>query len=112
MLIRDHQRRQEFCIDMRFHLFEFEDQSWFPDVIRTGGSDYLRYLLAATEVYKPCIELLDQLLKQTGETKIVDLCSGGGGYAEQLYQELDKISPHPISFTLTDKFPNIQAYQH
>src|SRR6185295_6686295 len=96
---------------MRFHLFEFEDQSWFPDVIRTGGTDYLRYLLVATEVYKPCIVLLDQTMKQTGETRIVDLCSGGGGYMEQAYNELKKIAIN-ISVTLTDKFPNIEAYEY
>jgi len=70
---------------MRFHLFEFEDLSWFPNVIRTGGTDYLRYLLTVTEVYKPCIVLVNEALKQTGETKIIDLCSGGGGYIEQVY---------------------------
>ena len=51
---------------MRLHLFELEDQPWFPDVIRNGGTDYLRYLLIATEVYKPCIILLNETLKQTG----------------------------------------------
>jgi hypothetical protein len=97
---------------MRFPLFEFEDQSWFPNVIRTGGTDYLRYLLIATGVYKPCIKLLNEALKQTSETKIVDLCSGGGGYIEQVYDQLKKIRSGNISFTLTDKFPNIEAYQH
>ncbi|HEV8508654.1 MAG TPA: hypothetical protein VGQ53_24840, partial [Chitinophagaceae bacterium] len=96
---------------MRFHLFELEDQSWFPDVIRTGGTDYLRYLLVATEVYKPSIRLLNELLNQTTETKIVDLCSGGGGYIEQVYNELKPITKNSTSFTLTDKFPNIDAYQ-
>src|SRR4030095_2183300 len=93
---------------MRLHLFEFEDQSWFPNVIRTGGTDYLRYLLIATEVYKPCIGLLNEALVQTGETKIIDLCSGGGGYIEQVYYEF---KPAEISFTLTDKFPNIESYE-
>lgn len=97
---------------MRFHLFEFEDQSWFPDVIRTGGTDYLRYLLIATQVYSPCIVLLSEAMKQTGETKIVDLCSGGGGYIEQVCDEIKKTGAANISFTLTDKFPNIEAYKH
>ena len=97
---------------MRFHLFELEDQSWFPNVIRTGGTDYLRYLLVATEVYQPCVTLLSEILNETSETKIVDLCSGGGGYMEQVYIQLKKIRSDHISFTLTDKFPNIEAYQH
>lgn len=97
---------------MRLHLFEFEDQSWFPNVIRVGGTDYLRYLLITTEVYKPCIKLLNEVLSQTGETKIVDLCSGGGGYIEEVRCELKNISTEKIAFTLTDKFPNIEAYKH
>src|SRR5215831_8747904 len=97
---------------MRLHLFEFEDLPWFPNVIRVGGTDYLRYLLIVTEVYKPCIKLLNDVLKEIGETKIVDLCSGGGGYIEQVCRELEMISPEKIAITLTDKFPNIDAYKH
>jgi hypothetical protein len=96
---------------MRLHLFEFEDLTWFPDVIRAGGTDYLRYILIATEVYKPCIKLLNEALKKTGETKIIDLCSGGGGYIEQVCNGLEEISSENISFTLTDKFPNIETYK-
>src|SRR4051794_4964770 len=97
---------------MRFHLFEFEDLGWFPNVIRMGGTDYLRYILIATEVYKPCIKLLNVILKKTGETQIVDLCSGGGGYMEQVCMGLEEILSKKISFVLTDKFPNIETYKH
>lgn len=95
---------------MRVHLFEFEDLSWFPDVIRTGGTDFLRYFLITSELYKPIIPLINQTLKKINETKIIDLCSGGGGYIEQVYDEINKISEHKISIILTDKFPNINAY--
>ena len=96
---------------MRVQLFEFEDLSWFPDVIRTGGTDFLRYFLISSELYKPIIPLINQALKDTNETKMIDLCSGGGGYIEQVYDELNKISGRKISITLTDKFPNIKAYE-
>lgn len=95
---------------MRVHLFEFEDFSWFPDVIRTGGTDFLRYLLISSELYKPIIPLINQTLIDINETKIIDLCSGGGGHIEQVYNEINKISEHKISITLTDKFPNINAF--
>lgn len=90
----------------RLHLFEFEDLKWFPDVIRKGGTDYLRYLLIATELYKPILSLLRETLAQSGENKIIDLCSGGGGYIEQIYEGLGKRIP----ITLTDKFPNKDAF--
>jgi len=95
---------------MRVHLFEFEDLSWFPNVIRTGGTDFLRYFLIISELYKPTIPLINQTLKEINENKIIDLCSGGGGYIEQVYDQINKISRHKISITLTDKFPNIKAY--
>lgn len=95
---------------MRFHLFEFEDLSWFPNIIRVGGTDYLRYLLLAADVYKPMIPLISESLSQTNETTIIDLCSGGGGYIEQLFKNLSESSAKKISIILTDKFPNHEAY--
>ncbi len=96
---------------MRLHLFEFEDFGWFPDIIRSGGTDYLRYFLLSTELYKPCVPLLHKTLKLTGQNIIIDLCSGGGGYIEKIYEELDKLEPNSVTITLTDKFPNIKAYE-
>lgn len=95
---------------MRVQLFEFEDLYWFPDIIRTGGTDFLRYFLITSELYKPTIPLINQILNDMNENKIIDLCSGGGGYIEQVYDEINKISGRKISVTLTDKFPNTKAY--
>jgi len=95
---------------MRIHLFEFEDLTWFPNVIRVGGTDYLRYLLLATDVYKPLIPLISESLLKTNETRIIDLCSGGGGYIERLFESLSESSTDKLSIVLTDKFPNHEAY--
>lgn len=96
---------------MRLHLFEFEDFTWFPEVIRSGGTDYLRYFLIRTELYRPAISLIYNTAKATGEYRIVDLCSGGGGYIEQVYQGLNELEKDRFAVKLTDKFPNIPAYQ-
>jgi len=96
---------------MRIHLFEFEDLPWFPDVIRIGGTDYLRYLLITTDAYEPLLPLIVEALSQTSETSIIDLCSGGGGYIEQLFKNLSKSSIPKISIILTDKFPNHEAFK-
>lgn len=95
---------------MHIHLFEWEDFSWFPDVIRTGGTDYLRYFLVAGEVYKPAIPLLEEVLEKQRENNTIDLCAGGGGYIEPVYDELNRGSAEKISIILTDKFPNIKAF--
>ena len=96
---------------MRVNLFEFEDFSWFPDVIRSGGTDFLRYFLIQTALYKPTVPLIEETLTKINEYKIIDLCSGGGGAIEQVYQELNNRSKQKISITLTDKYPNIKAFQ-
>ena len=96
---------------MRIHLFEFEDLSWFPNVIRSGGVDYLRYFLIATDAYKPVLPLIVESLTRANEDTVIDLCSGGGGYIEKIFKGLPGNSKQKISFILTDKFPNCKAYK-
>ncbi len=86
--------------------------SWFPNSIREGGTDYLRYFLNAVGFYKPIVPLINDALTKTKENKIIDLCSGGGGPIEQIYKSLNERSDHKISITLSDKFPNSNAYTY
>jgi hypothetical protein len=95
----------------RIDTFEFEDLSWFPQVIREGGTDYLRYFLNATRFYDVTIPLLHELSQKTGSTQLLDLCSGGGGGFQSMIERLEKINS-PLKITLTDKFPNISAFDH
>jgi len=96
---------------MRIHLFEFEDLPWFPNVIRVGGTDYLRYLLVALDAYQPMVPLIVASLAQTNETRIIDLCSGGGGYIEIFSKSLPDTATQKTSIILTDKFPNQEAFK-
>lgn len=96
---------------MRIHLFEFEDFKWFPNIIREGGTDYLRYILNALKFYKPIVPIILDGLNKTGDTFLVDIASGGGGNIEQIQTELCKAKPD-IRIVLTDKYPNIKAYQY
>ncbi len=97
---------------MRFHIFEFEDLQWFPNSIREGGTDYLRYFFDAGGFYKPVIPIIAQTLQQIGENRVIDLCSGGGGAIEQIHKGLQQNAEEPVAITLTDKFPNNNAYTH
>jgi hypothetical protein len=97
---------------MRLRLFEFEDLSWFPNSIREGGTDYLRYFLNAVDFYGPVIPLVRGTLDKLGERKVLDLCSGGGGAIEQIGKGLNKGASKVISITLSDKFPNVPAFTH
>jgi len=60
------------------HLFEFEDYSWFPELIRDGGTDFLGFILKELHYYKPAIPLLKNALRLSKSKHIVDTCSGSG----------------------------------
>lgn len=91
-------------------LFEFEDLSWFPDVVRSGMTDQLSFMIRLLKVYQPITPLLLEVMDKTGENQVVDLGSGGGGPILQIQQNLTQTSK--VKFILTDKFPNPGAWQY
>ncbi|RAW01885.1 hypothetical protein [Pseudochryseolinea flava] len=95
----------------RLHLFEFEDQSWFPNVLRNYMTDFLQYLANITKMYKPVVPMLVEALRTSGHQTIVDLGSGGGGGLVWLNSELKKSIPD-LKIILTDLYPNIAAFEH
>ncbi|MES2646827.1 MAG: class I SAM-dependent methyltransferase [Bacteroidota bacterium] len=98
-------------IRLRDLLFEFEDLSWFPNIIRESMTDYLRYVITLLNYYEPITPILKEGLAKTGATQIIDLCSGGGGAIEQIKNNLQLTGSYNLQIVLTDKFPNINAYQ-
>jgi len=50
-------------------------------------------------------------MRETGYTKIIDLCSGGGGPLQVLAPKCAKEIDADIAVTLTDLFPNIEAFK-
>ena len=95
----------------RIHLFEFEDQKWFPTFLRNYGTDFLQFLSNKTKMYKPVISVIGKGIKVSGTNQIIDLGSGGGGGLIWLNQELKKKNPD-LKILLTDYFPNISAFKH
>jgi len=96
---------------MKISLFEFEDLSWFPRIFREGMTDYLRYVLSLGNFYLSITPLIVEGLTQTGATRIVDLCSGGGGAIEQIQLNLQEAAGLEVPIVLSDKYPNEQAYR-
>ena len=93
----------------RIHLFEFEDQKWFPSFLRDYGTDFLQFLSNKTKMYKPIIPIIKKGVKRSGENQIIDLGSGGGGGLIWLNSELNKDIPD-LKIILTDLYPNIPAF--
>ena len=85
----------------RLHLFEFLDQPWLPGPLRRGGTAYLNAAYAVTPLPRIWAAKLEEMLRETGETRVLDLGSGSGG-------PLAAVAPHLGShpeITLTDLYP-------
>lgn len=89
----------------RLHLFEFEDQPWFPVTIRDGMTDYLKYVANRFDFYQSVVPILAKGLQKSDGSKIIDLASGAGGGWLKLSEHLEVIFP-ALHVTFTDRFPN------
>ncbi len=92
----------------RIHLFEWEDQKWFPTLLRDFGTDFLGFLSEKTKMFEPIVPKLVAVVKQSKHPAIVDLGSGGGGGLVAVYPQLRKELPD-LDVTLTDLHPNNEA---
>jgi hypothetical protein len=99
-----------FVTMARLHLFELEDQQWFPGFLRNYVTDFLQFLSNTAKLYKPVVPLIEKALRAGNTRTIVDLGSGGGGGLLWLNNELKKSFPD-LKITLTDFYPNISAFE-
>jgi hypothetical protein len=94
----------------RVHLFELEDQSWFPSTIRDLATDYLHFMETAMKLDRVLLPLVERALRESGATRIVDLCSGGSGPVPGLVAALNA-KGLAVTATLTDLYPNVAAFE-
>lgn len=99
-------------MNIRLHLLELEDQRWFPHVIRQGMLDFLRFMISNLKAYDEALPLLETLLRKTGSRHFTDLCAGAGGGIEVIQEGLSRRMGTTIRVTLTDLYPNIDAYRY
>ena len=92
----------------RLQLFELEDLAWFPPLIRDLATDYLHFMEAQFRLHEPVVPLLAQAIKDSHQTRVVDLCSGAGSQVVDLLEHL-AANGLSLEFTLTDRFPNVNA---
>jgi len=92
--------------------FEFHDQRWFPKSLRDGVTDALQFILSLGGIYRPIVPILNKAVEASGAARIVDLCSGGGGPWLWLYRLLRVGNGRSITICLTDKYPNIEAFEN
>lgn len=95
----------------RLHLFEFEDKSWFPSIIRNYMTDYLQFVTNTMNFYEGIIPILKKGLAKTTNNTIIDLASGGGGGWLKLSKKLKEELPD-AKIVLSDFYPNIPAFEY
>lgn len=93
----------------RMQLVELEDLPWFPRVMRDGGTAFLAFAEALSGHGRMLAPPLEKALRATGETHLLDLCSGAGGPAAVMAAEL-AARGLPVTVTLTDLYPNPDAW--
>jgi hypothetical protein len=95
----------------RLQLIELHEQPWFPQFLRDEITDTLQNAMNRFGAYAPVAPLLQSALQSTGNSSVVDMCSGGGGPWLDLSGRLQKIAPTCLQILLTDKYPNLAAFQ-
>lgn len=89
----------------RLHLAEIEDQAWCPAVIRDAGTSYLAFVARASGHAAALMPKFREALTRSGQTHVVDLCSGGAGPILAIAGDLR------CEITLTDLHPNVAAFR-
>jgi len=95
----------------RAELFEFHDLAWFPRIWRDMLTDYLAFISCEWGAYHPVLPKLRLALEKGGSSRIIDLCSGASGPLIKLRRYLCKADGAPLPILLTDKYPNLRAFE-
>ena len=73
-------------------------------------TDFLRFLMETFAPYRGAAPLLARALGTAGDTRIIDLCSGGGGPWLDLVRRIPAEGGPEPGVLLTDWFPNRAAF--
>ncbi len=92
----------------RIHLFEFEDQPWFPNWIRVLMTRYISSFHRILDSASIMMPLIEKGFSLTKENVIIDLCSGNGGPMPDIFLSLKKKRPE-LQLLLSDLYPNLKA---
>lgn len=96
----------------RLDISEIHESSWFPQSLRNLVTDSLQFILNTGRVYRPVAGRLQRAIDAAGAHRVIDLCSGGAGPWPWLYSVLQADGSDPVEIVLTDKFPNLAAFEN
>lgn len=83
--------------------FEFEDQPWFPMLLRQWQMDFIRFSVSLIQPYKK----IECPFKSTEESQDwLDLASGSGGPLAEIHEDWQKGTVGSLKLKQSDRFPN------
>lgn len=88
----------------RLQLFEFNDASWAPAVLRDTIVEALSRAIRWGGLMNGLVAPLARCLEAAGTSKVLDLCAGAGGPAAVLSEAMAKRG-HDAHFLMSDLFP-------
>jgi len=89
----------------RWHLFEFQDEPWYPRSFGDAGTAYLAHLSDALGLDAMVAPAVAEALERSGERCIVDMCAGAGGPSPGIARQL-RDQGREVELVLTDIDPN------
>ena len=96
----------------RKQLFEFEDQSWFPNFMRIALTKLIVVLLKGLGTDKVLAAKLRSVLVESGNNEIIDIGSGAGGVMPFVHMHLiNDAKLVNLKTTLTDLYPNSETIE-
>jgi len=103
----------------RVQFIELHEQPWFPSSLRDDVTDAVQFGFNLMKAYEPIAPLLQNVIDSSANgtnapQSIVDMCSGGGGPWLDLSRKLrcrSASDSEGLRIWLTDKFPNLEAFQ-
>ncbi len=100
------------CRNMpRIHLFELHEQHWMPSIVRGSVVECLSHMFRWRRIANGLIGPFQEFLHRSGATRVLDLCSGAGGPAFALAEQLRKQEAEPPRIVLTDLFPQVEPWE-
>jgi hypothetical protein len=96
----------------RLSVLELHERAWFPQRLRNLVTDALQVVLNAGRVYRPIAARLRDAVGIARAEWLVDLCSGGAGPWLWLHSVVGARNARPFQIILTDKYPNLAAFEH
>ncbi|MFZ0038970.1 MAG: hypothetical protein WAK91_16210 [Candidatus Acidiferrales bacterium] len=95
----------------RIQFIELHEQPGCPSFLRDEITDALQFGLNSLKTYAPITPLLQSALDSTHSRSIIDMCSGAAGPWLDLSQRLHADAQASFRILLTDKYPNIGAFE-